>query len=276
MRGILRVIPIPCALVLLNATCVSAQSVADVVDQMYEAFEQHSAGVDNYTLVQSMVGFETTMYFEKEIVDGRPMFRMSDSYAGGFNMSLGDDNVGYGDIFQFGPDMVEHGRYAGREQIDGNDVHVLAVDDLSALDITGPSGTEDMEFVAKSAKIHVDVETMVVRRMQFEGEATTDAGVQEVTTQVDMQDFREVDGLLMPHHTVMHIDGLGGMMDPETQAQMEEMKRQLESMPEAQRAMMERMMAGQMESLEKMMSGEGMTIDVTVTEIRVNAGPPNG
>ena len=276
MRGILRAIPIPCALVLLAAPSASAQSVADIVDQMYEAFERHSRGVDNYTLVQSMMGFETVTYFEKEIVDGRPIFRMSGSSTEGFSMSLGDDDVGYGGVFQFGPDLVEHGRYGGREQIDGNAVHVLAIDDLSTLDIGGPSGPEDMDFVAKNGRIYVDVETMIVRRMEFDGEATSDRGVHEMTSRVDMEDFREVDGLLIPHRTVMHIEGLGGMMDPEMQAQMEEMRKQLESMPEAQRAMMERMMAGQMENLEKMMNGEGMTIEVTVTEVRVNAGPPSG
>lgn len=276
MRGTLRGISIPCALVLLAAPSASAQSVADIVDQMYEVFERHARGVDNYTLVQSVMGFETVTYFEKEMVDGRPIFRMSESSTEGFSMSLGDDDVGYGDVFQFGPDLVEHGRYAGREEIDGNAVHVLAIDDLSTLDIGGPSGPEDMDFVAKSAKLYVDVEMMVVRSMEFNGEATTDRGVQEMTTRVDMEDFREVDGLLMPHRTVMHIEGLGGMMDPEMQAQMEEMRKQLESMPEAQREMMERMMAGQMENLEKMMSGEGMTFEVTVTEVRVNAGPPSG
>ena len=91
-----------------------------------------------------------------------------------------------------------------------------------------------------------------------------------------MEDYREVDGLLLPYRTVIRLDGIEAMIDPEMQAQMEEMRKQLESMPEAQREMMERMMAGQMENLENMMNGEGMTIEVTVTEVRVNAGPPSG
>ena len=66
-------------------------------------------------------------------------------------------------------------------------------------------------------------------------------------------------------------------MDEETRKQYEEMKKQMAEMPEEQRKMMESMMKGQMEQFEQMLSKDGpMSIEVTVKELRVNSGPPQG
>ena len=265
------------ALVALVPTAAAGQSVADIVERMYAEYERQAAGIDNYTLVQSMIGIETVSYFEKETVDGRPVFRMREAATQGFNFSLGDEDTGHGDIFLFGPDLVEHGRYAGEEQIDGSAAHVLAVDDLSALDIAQPSGPGDMEFVPRSGRIFVDAEMMVPRRMEFTGDATTPDGTQEITMRMDMEDFRDVEGLVIPHRTVMNIEGFGAMIDPEMQAQLAEMERQLAALPADQRQILERMLGPQMEQIRQMMAGGGgaMTTEITVTDVRVNAGPPN-
>ena len=262
------------AVVLIVPAPALGQSVSDIVEQMYEAFEQRAEGVDNYTLVQRTMGFETASYFEKEIVDGRPVFRVREGNTEGFSFSLSDEGVGQGDIFLIGPDLIEHGEYAGRDEIDGNPVHVLFVPDLTALELGPPTGSEDMDFEPRSGRIYVDAELMVPRRLEFEGVATTDTGTHDVTMRMNMQDYREVDGLLMAYRTVMEVDGFQAMVDPEMQAQLEEMEAQMANMPEAQRAMMERMMGGQMEKLREAMGGDGpMTVEVEVTEVRVNSGP---
>ena len=115
-----------------------------------------------------------------------------------------------------------------------------------------------------------------LRRIEFQGEATTDTGVQEVSMQMDMQDFQNHEGLLIPHRTVMEIGGLDALIDPEMQAQLAEMERQLAALPPDQRQMLERMLGPQMEQIRRMMSGGGseMTMEIMVTEVRVNAGPP--
>ena len=263
MRRVLRGISTSLVLCALVATSVAGQSVADIVDRMYEAYERQAAGVDNYTVVQTIMGFESVDYFEKEMVDGRPVFRRSNAGGGGF--------------FLIGPDLVEHARYAGREQIDGSSVHVLAVDDVSALDIAPQTGSDDMDFVPRRARIFIDDEIMALRRMEFVGDATTDDGVHEVTMRMDLLDYRDVSGLLIPHHSVMEIEGFGAMIDPEMQAQFEEMERQLADLPPEQRQMMERMMGPQIEQMRQMMSGGdgGMTVEVRVTDVRVNSGPPS-
>ena len=277
MRRVLRGISTSLVLCALVATSVAGQSVADIVDRMYEAYERQAAGVDNYTVVQTIMGFESVDYFEKEMVDGRPVFRRSNAGGGGFSFGIGDEDAGQGDIFLIGPDLVEHARYAGREQIDGSSVHVLAVDDVSALDIAPQTGSDDMDFVPRRARIFIDDEIMALRRMEFVGDATTDDGVHEVTMRMDLLDYRDVSGLLIPHHTVMEIEGFGAMIDPGMQAQFEEMERQLADLPPEQRQMMERMMGPQIEQMRQMMSGGdgGMTVEVRVTDVRVNSGPPS-
>lgn len=276
MRRILRGISSSLVLGALVATSAEGQSVADIVDRMYEAYERHAAGVDNYTLVQTMMGFESVNYFEKEMVDGKPVFRLRNAGIEGLGFGLGDEDAGQRDIFLIGLDLVEHARYEGREQIDGSSVHVLAVDDVSALDIAQPTGPDDIDFVPRSARIFIDDQLMAPRRMEFVGDASTDDGVHEVTMRTDLLDYRDVEGLLIPHHTIIQIEGLEAMINPEMQAQFEEMERRLAEVPPEQRQMMERMMGAQMEQIRQMMSGGGgTTIEVTVIDVRVNSGPPN-
>jgi len=74
-----------------------------------------------------------------------------------------------------------------------------------------------------------------------------------------------------------------GMMDAadldeaEVRAQLDQMRAQLENIPQAQRAMVEGMLGAQIERLEKMLEGDGsMEMTITVKDIKVNQGPPGG
>ncbi len=269
-----RSVPAALALLAIASTHLAAQSVADIVERMYDSYERQAAGVDNYTLVQSVLGIETTSYFQKEVVDGRPVFMLRDSDTGGFSFSLGDDQAGIGDFFLWGNELIEHGRYAGQEQIGTSAVHVLAVDDLSQLDIAQPTTPDDMEFEPRTARIFVDDALMVPRRMEFVGDARTNTGPHEVTVRIDLENYLPIESLLVPYRTVVNIEGLGAAIDPEMRAQLEEMERQLAAMPADQRQMMERMLGPQMEQIQQMMAGGGdaMTIEVTVVDVVLNAG----
>jgi len=278
MRRTLRTVTGTLALVGVLVSGASAQSVSDIVEQMYASYERQAAGVDNYTLVQTVMGFESTSYFEKETVDGHAVFTMRGGSAQGANLNfgLGGDDSGMGDVYAMGPELIEHARYAGREQIDGSSVHVLAIDDLSQVALAQQSTPDDMEFQAKTGHIYVDADMMIPRRMEFVGDATTPNGASEVTVTIDLQDIRNVEGLLIPYHTAMRISGLQAMIDPETQAQLREMEQQLAALPADQRQMMERMLGAQLEQLRQMASGGGdaMSVEVTVSDVRVNSGPP--
>lgn len=277
MRRTPRSIPIALALVAVFSSTGRAQSVSDVVEQMYASYERQAAGVENYTIVQTAMGMQSTSYFEKESVDGHPVFKMrSGSAAANFDVGISGGDTGIGDIYELGPELIEHAQYAGREQLDGNSVHVLAIDDLSQVDLAQQTAPEEMDFEAKSGRVYVDTEMLVPRKLVFVGDASMPTGKHEVTVSITFEDIRDVQGLLIPYRTVMEISGLQAMMDPETQAQLQQMEQQLAALPPDQREMMERMLGPQIEQLRQMASGNGdaMSIDITVDDVQVNSGAP--
>lgn len=274
MRRALRTIPTTIAL-LLVAGGVAAQSVSEVVDQMYASYERQARGVDDYTLVQTAMGIQTTSYFVKEMVDGRPVFRLQGAAAQETSFSFGGSDAGFGDIYDVGPQLEEHARYVGREEVEGSAVHVLAVDDLSQLDLA-PTAPGEMEFEPRTGRFFVDAELLVPRRIELVGDAVTPNGTHEVTVTIDFRDIREEQGLLIPYQTSVSLSGLQAMIDPATRAQLEEVEAQLAALPPDQREMMERMMGPQLEQIRAIAAGgsDVMSVDVSVDEVLVNSGPP--
>mgnify|MGYP002622454941 CR=1 FL=1 len=266
------------ALVVLGlvAAPVAGQSAADIIDRMLTEYESRTEGIDNYTLVQDLMGFQATSYFVKEMVDGRPVFKLQNMNAAGMNMQ--DSGPGTIDeIYALGDDFKDNATYVGRETIDGRDNHVLEITDLENTELGQQMG-QDSEFKPISGRLFLDVEEYMPRRMIFEGELTNAEGVHAVTSTMDMLDYREHEGMLVAHETVMTVEGLGAAIDEDARAQFEQMERELENMPAEQRRMVESMMADQLEQFRAMMAGEDepMVIRVQVSDVRVNTGPPGG
>ncbi len=200
------------ALISLVLTGVSAdasrsQTVPQVVEGMYAAAERQAAGVEDYTLTQVVMGTETFSYFEKELIDGHPVFRMQMSDGAGFSLSLAGEDYGLGDVFVYGPRLIEHGRYAGTEQLGNFNVHVLAVDDAATLEIVPPTQAGDAAFTAKSLRLYVDTTLMMPRRIVLVGDAATAAGPAELTIQIDLQSFLPIESLWVPFKTTLQVAG---------------------------------------------------------------------
>jgi hypothetical protein len=181
-----------------------AQSVAEVIDGMYAAVERQAAGVQDYTLSQQVMGFDTYSYFEKEMVDGRPIFKLQMSDGAGFSFGLGGEDVGLGD----GPKFLEHGIYTGTEQIGNFTVHVLTVEGDAAADIVPPRGPDQVEYRPRAVRLYVDAQMMVPRRIVLEGDAITDTGPQALGIQIDLQNFLPIESLLVPFKTTLQIAGM--------------------------------------------------------------------
>ncbi len=184
-----------------------AQSVTEVMEGMYAAAERQAAGVQDYTLTQLVMGVETFSYFEKELIGGHPVFRLQMSDGQGFSLSLAGEEFGLGDVFLYGPRLIEHGRYEGTEPIGNFTVHVIAVDDASVLAILPPSGAGSTEFTAKSVRLYVDTTMFVPRRVVLVGEAATAAGPAELTIQIDMEGFLPIESLWVPFKTTLNVAG---------------------------------------------------------------------
>jgi hypothetical protein len=253
-----------------------AQSAKDVLNGMVAEYEKRMANVTNYTIVQEAMGTPITMYFEKETVDGRAVFRMRQSSVAAMAAPATGEDRGESDMYAELPKLAERATYKGRETVDGQAVHVIVIDDMQGIRFGRGMAPQNADFEPRRATLYVDTRLSVPRRMILEGRMRNEGKTTDVTSTVDMLDYREVEGMLHPFRSQVRIDGLGGAVDPEMRKQYEEMKKQLAEMPESERKMAEQMMKGQLGQMEKMMGSDGgMNVELVVRELRVNQGAPN-
>jgi len=263
------------ALIGLAPPAADAQSAKDVINGMVAEYEKRMAGVTNYTLVQEAMGMPVTMYFEKETVDGRPVFRLRQSSVGGVAAPQAGEDKDEFDLYRELPNLAERAVYKGRETVDGQAAHVVAVEGLKDIKMGRGMVPQGGDFEPRRATVYVDTRLSVPRRMILEGQMRSEGRTTDVTTTIDLLDYREVSGMLHPFRSTVRIDGLGKAVDPEMRKQYDEMKKQLAEMPEAQRKMVEDRMKGRLAQMEQMMGGDGgMNIELVVRELRVNQGAP--
>jgi len=261
-------------LVALLPGALAAQSARGVLERMVAEHDRRAEGIDNYTLVQEVMGQTLTMYYEKDASGAHPVFRARE--VSGIGASAQEPAGGNEDEFwEKLPRLMEHARSGGRETVDGHATEAVIIDDLAETGFGESFAPGNGDFTPQRATLYVDPELWIPRRMVFAGTMKAQGRTSDITITMDAQDIRNVDGLLQPFHTLVRIDGLGQTIDPETRQQYEQMKKQLADMPESQRQMVEKMMKGKLEQMEQMMNGDGgMNLELVVREVHVNAGPP--
>lgn len=263
------------ALLMLLVTPAAAQSARDVLDRMLTEHDRRAQGIEDYTVVQETMGQAVTLYFVKDASGPHPVFRTRTIVTGGVARNAEDGDRRTEEFWDALPELAERATLVGRETIDGHGIHVVRFDDLSGTSFGRNLAPGNADFTPRRATLYVDDGLWVPRRMSVEGSMKSQGRTADVTMVMDLQDIREVDGLLHPFHTLVRIDGLGQAIDPETRKQYEQMKKQLADMPPSQRQMAEQMMKGRMEQIERLMEGDGtMNVELRVQELRVNAGPP--
>lgn len=291
MRRPLPLILLAVALAIASSPAAAVgQSAREVLETVMERYEERMEGIEDYTVVQTIAGTESTLYFERvETGDGLPRFRTVSS--GDFpGESPGTEPGGGGegaalaaaDPYALLEEMASRARLRETASVDGRRAHVIAVDDLSGIDLglADESSDEGTGFEPRSATFWIDADRYVVLRSSMTGLLdAAEGGASEVTIDARMGDYREVDGMLHPFRSEVAIEGLGGAMSAEEREQLrrarEEMERQLEGMSDQQRAMVEKMMKDRMPDLDAMAGGT-MKMSMEVRELRVNEGPPEG
>jgi hypothetical protein len=269
--------------IFLLPTGLTAQSASDIMRRAVEAQEERLAGVENVTLVQEVMGMETSMYMEKRDMGGTSVLFPVSVSMGGMTQAVPQD-AGQADwASPFQEAWIERARLVGQEELDGRQVQVLTIDDFSGLELPSvPSSTEGSGSLRPiSIRFWMDTDDYLTRKVSAELEGTgSDGEPTTVHMEMFLEDYREVDGYIHPFVTRTVMEGMMEAADldrDEVRAQLDQMRAQLESMPEAQRAMMEGMMGSQIERLEGMLEGDGsMEMTITVKEIRVNSGAPGG
>jgi hypothetical protein len=277
-------------------TTVHAQSAREILQTAMERYEQRMEGIENYTVIQSMGGMESTAFFQRVETEGdHPVYRQKTSLdisqagsqestnpflqEGGGEMATGvaDPSALFGQI-------APRATLQETEEVAGHDAWVISIDDLSGIDFgasmgsgapgAGPEGS----FQPTSLKLWIDRDRYVTLRTAMTGTMEMQGQSTEITFDARMDDYREVEGMLHPFHTEVSIDGMAGALTSEQQAQLSEaqkqLQEQLENMPEAQRAMVEKMMKDRMPDMEAMAGSGAMTFTMDVKEVRVNEGAP--
>lgn len=271
------------ALLAALPSLANAQDAAGIMKRALSAQVERLASVDNLTVVQDMMGMEMTMYMEKKDAGGIPVLIPVSVSVGGMTNPIPQDMAQADWSNPFQEAWVERTRLVGTEQVDGRQVRVFLIDDFSGLELPGlPGGGEGVaDFRPNSFRYFLDEEALVVRKVEMEGEALQKDGTRSpVQMTMFMEDYREVEGYLHPFSTRVMTQGVMEAADidrDELQAQLQEIRAQMASMPEAQRAMMEGMVSAQIKQLEGMLGGGGaIEMTMTVKEIKVNAGRPGG
>ena len=261
----LLVVPVPAA----------GQSAGEIVQEALQRYEQRMEGVQSYTVVQEVMGFESSTRFERKDMDGQTVFVLAGTE--GSDAAEGAPQNYHAMLDELG----EKGSVEGTESVDGEECHVLAVTDFSGDAFAQFAPPESSgEWTPERLRLWVDHDELVPRKMVFEGETTRGGEPTPVTMTALMRDYREVDGVLHPFTMEVHTEGVGPAMSPqerkEMQASMRQLKQQMAEMSPQERKMMESMMGGQIEKMEKMLSSGAMDFTVQVKEIRVNETSSSG
>jgi hypothetical protein len=258
-----------------------AQSAAELMSRAMEAQTARLAAVDNVTITQDVMGMSVGLYMEKRVIDGTPVLVPVSTFMNGRVTSVPQDQIAADWSNPFHQTWGERARIAGTDQVDGRRVQVVVVDDFTGLELPsmpGEVGADDVRF--RTVHFSMD-DDFLIRKVEMDAEVVKNDGTASpVHMTMFLEDYREVSGYFHPFRTRTVSRGILGAVDvdqAELRKQLDEMKKQLESMPEAQRAMMEGMMGPQIERLQSMLLEDGdMEMTVTVTDLKVNAGPPGG
>ena len=252
-----------------------AQDAADLMRRAMAAQEERLAGVENLTIVQEMMGMEMSMYMEKRDAEGTPILVPVSVTVAGMTNAIPQDMAQADWSNPFQEEWVERTRLLGKEELDGQEVLVFMIDDFSGLELPGMPGAAGNadDFRPKSIRYSMVEEGFLLRQVEMDGEARQDDGTYApVHMNMFMEDYREVDGYVHPFVTRVVTEGLLEAADvdrEELQAQIAEMRAQMDNIPEGMRGMIQ----GQIEQMVEMLGGDGtMEMTITVKELKVNAG----
>jgi len=240
----------------------------EIFETVRAHYERSIEGVDDYVMVTNLF----TTYYKKAYDNGRPYF-MSRTETEVFGVQSTSSTS---DADLFTPENYErlknNATYAGRETIDGFDVHVLSIDKLEGLFDEG----EGVDDTVEDLKVYIDADDWVLRQMVFSVETVTEDGVMKVEPMILFKDYRDVEGMMIPFETISFVTGLSEMLTDEEREEAEqglkEMEKELEQLPEGQRRMVERLMGDRLKRFREMLAEDRIEFTVRVEEVRVNTG----
>ena len=273
-------------LVVFSASSIAGAMTADkVIENWIASYEKEMKDVEDFTIVSESPSQRNINYHKRVVISGRTVYKTRSEtevmgikfvsiYDGVYQWWVEDgkpkkEKMDYSPYQTVKNLKTAQVKYAGTEKIDGHKTHILDIKDLNKM-----MGAEGMQKV--SGKLWVDARDWVIRKMEMDMEIEDEKGEKRpVKATIKMEDFRKVNGMLMPYRTVMTVP-MPTELTPEEEQEMrkglEEAQKALAEMSPEERAMMEKIMGPQIEMMQKMLAGGGIEIVTVVKDVKVNTG----
>ena len=261
------------ALSLAAAAAVAQPSADRIAEEMVNKYEESLSQIETLSMTiqvneGGLIPDMTTRYVKKINENGTPYLDLENEN----DMEM-DFSALAGSVDQM-VELIRGAESITEESVNGTDTYKVYVNDSELLKTLDQSEMEmeEMEIVFDAATIWIEINSMNVRKIFME---QTVEGDKNMNMEMRLDDYREFSGYPVPMAMTMKIGGMSSQFSNEEIAEareaMREMEEQLSQMPEAQREAIERQIKPQMEQFEQMLeSGEGMTMNIAVTDVKVN------
>ena len=283
MRGCARLVS---AVVVLSTLptgpgILRAQSVGELISSYRGENERRLEGVDNVLVVQSVLGMSSQLYMEKAEANGAPVLeaRLMRMAGGAVPLQSGaGDGAFFGDPSAY---LFEHSAQAelrGTEVIDGAETSVVAMENLTAIELSLPGLPSGQGMQVRSLRFFVDTDAWVIRRMEAYEEAVVPAESSGAALAVDFGDFRSTDGFVHPFRIVVSVSGVGSGISQRSSSRPG--GRSPRWRPGSRRCRPGRGRSSRASwpsscrNLLGMSAPASITAEILVEEVRVNAGAP--
>jgi len=261
-----------------SLTFAAGITAEKIVQNMVASYEEQMKGVKDITIVKETTTGEeesvsTEVTYQKIVkIGGKTVYKSRTEMNDGKDITIYDGEYTWEShpgmevtkresdyTPEFSPEAIEkiEAEYIGTETIDGHKTYVLRIKNMA--EMMG-AGLEEQKMGKVTAKAWIDINDLVMRKMEMNMEQATEAGQKGVTAKIVMkfEDYRKVHGMFFAYKTSQRT----------SQKVSDEMiKQQLEQVPEAYRKQMEAQMKAQM--------GKEQIRTTKIKSVKVNTGLSN-
>ena len=234
-----------------------------VLESMQERYEESIENIDDYVMEKEN---HTIFYKKAHKENGRPYFKTKTK---GKSMRYTGSNSINEDLYsQFTSQAKEKITYEGTDKVEGNEVHVLYINEMKVEEDLDQDPKTDNVF--KDLYLYIDSDELIARKIKYTVEFSSSGTVREISPIIKRKDFRDVNGMMIPYKTITIVEGLS-LSEKERQEVKEGLK-EFEQLPESQKQMAQKMMGDKIEKYRKMLEEDKSEEVSKVVEVRVNTG----
>ncbi len=247
---------------------IDSSSVEYVLDNYRLNYEESIKNIEDFIVETDTY----TIYYKKVYQDGRPYFKSkmdSEEYDISSATSISDNELFTPEMYDI---LKEVAVYEGVTYLNGYKTYLISTGKVEGL---FPE-EDDLDGEIHSANFYIDTDKWVVRKIEFEIEDEVDGDLRRFNPVILMDDYRDIEGMMVPFKTTMIIDGLSSQMTEqeleEAREGFRELEENLEQMSPEEREMMMRMIGPQIEEYKKILETDRLETSVIIKEVRVNTG----